>query len=70
MDEMQRKVPESVGGCFEHVENDLLNGPWVMEHRNADAGALQLHRQRLGQRNNGMLGHRVGTNPRNRSDSN
>ena len=30
MDEMRRKVPESVGGCFEHVENDLLNGPWVM----------------------------------------
>jgi glutathione S-transferase len=30
MAEMRRKVPESVGACFAHIENDLLNGPWVM----------------------------------------
>ena len=30
MAEMQRKVPESVGACFAHVENDVLHGPWVM----------------------------------------
>jgi len=27
---MQRKVPETVGACFELIENDLLQGPWVM----------------------------------------
>jgi len=30
MAEMRRRVPESVGACFEHIENDLLNSPWVM----------------------------------------
>ena len=30
---MQRKVPESVGACFELIERDMLKGPWVMgEH--------------------------------------
>ena len=28
--EMQRKVPQSVGGCFELIEHDMLKGPWVM----------------------------------------
>jgi glutathione S-transferase len=28
--EMQRKVPESVGACFELIENKMLKGPWVM----------------------------------------
>jgi glutathione S-transferase len=27
---MQRKVPESVGACFELIEAELLRGPWVM----------------------------------------
>jgi glutathione S-transferase len=27
---MQRKVPESVGACFELIENKMLKGPWVM----------------------------------------
>jgi glutathione S-transferase len=27
---MQRKVPQSVGACFELIERDLLKGPWVM----------------------------------------
>jgi glutathione S-transferase len=27
---MQAKVPESVGACFELVESDLFEGPWVM----------------------------------------
>jgi glutathione S-transferase len=30
---MQRKVPESVGGAFDHVEKELLKGPWVMGER-------------------------------------
>lgn len=30
---MKRKVPESVGGCFELVERTMFRGPWVMgEH--------------------------------------
>ena len=28
--EMQRKVPQSVGACFELIEHDMLKGPWVM----------------------------------------
>jgi len=27
---MQSKVPEAVGACFELIENDMLQGPWVM----------------------------------------
>ena len=27
---MQAKVPESVGACFELIESDMLQGPWVM----------------------------------------
>lgn len=27
---MQKKVPHSMGECFELIENDLLRGPWVM----------------------------------------
>ena len=30
---MKRKVPESVGGAFEHIEKELLQGPWVMGER-------------------------------------
>ena len=30
---MQRKVPESVGGAFDLVEREMLNGPWVMGER-------------------------------------
>jgi len=30
---MRRKVPESVGACFELIERDLLKGPWVMGER-------------------------------------
>jgi len=28
--EMKRKVPESVGACFELIEREMLKGPWVM----------------------------------------
>jgi glutathione S-transferase len=28
--EMQRKVPQSVGECFELIERELFEGPWVM----------------------------------------
>jgi len=28
--EMQRKVPQSVGACFDLIERELLKGPWVM----------------------------------------
>jgi len=31
--DMQRKVPESVGACFELIERQLLKGPWVMGDR-------------------------------------
>lgn len=27
---MRKKVPESVGACFELIENGMLRGPWVM----------------------------------------
>jgi glutathione S-transferase len=27
---MQRKVPESVGACYELIENGMLGSPWVM----------------------------------------
>ena len=28
--EMQRKVPQSVGECFELIEREMFHGPWVM----------------------------------------
>jgi glutathione S-transferase len=28
--EMQRKVPQSVGGCYELIEHHMLVSPWVM----------------------------------------
>ena len=28
--EMQRKVPESVGACFDLIEREMFEGPWVM----------------------------------------
>jgi len=28
--EMTRKVPESVGACFDLIERQMLEGPWVM----------------------------------------
>jgi glutathione S-transferase len=28
--DMQRKVPESVGACFDLIEAQMLKGPWVM----------------------------------------
>jgi glutathione S-transferase len=28
--EMQRKVPQSVGACYELIEQHMLKGPWVM----------------------------------------
>jgi glutathione S-transferase len=30
---MQRRVPQSVGACYELIERDLLKGPWVMGER-------------------------------------
>jgi glutathione S-transferase len=27
---MLRKVPESVGACYDHIERHVLRGPWVM----------------------------------------
>lgn len=30
---MQRKVPHSVGECFDLIERDMLEGPWVMGER-------------------------------------
>ncbi len=30
---MQRKVPQSVTACFELIERDMLEGPWVMGER-------------------------------------
>src|SRR6201992_3639037 len=28
--EMQRKVPETVGACFELIETEFFKGPWVL----------------------------------------
>ena len=28
--EMQRKVPQSVGACFDLIEEEMFRGPWVM----------------------------------------
>ena len=28
--EMKRKVPETVGACFELIEREMIRGPWVM----------------------------------------
>ena len=28
--DMQRKVPKSVGACYELIEREMLAGPWVM----------------------------------------
>jgi glutathione S-transferase len=28
--DMQRKVPESVGACYDIIETRMLRGPWVM----------------------------------------
>ena len=30
--DMQRKVPKSVGACYDVIEAHLLRGPWVMGH--------------------------------------
>jgi glutathione S-transferase len=30
---MQKKVPQSVGECFELIERELLHGPWVLGER-------------------------------------
>jgi glutathione S-transferase len=30
LDAMKKKVPQSVGECFELIERDMLAGPWVM----------------------------------------
>ena len=27
---MKKKVPESVGACFDLIESEMLQGPWVM----------------------------------------
>jgi glutathione S-transferase len=31
--EMQRKAPEVMASCFELIENELLDGPWVLGER-------------------------------------
>ncbi|NVO14516.1 MAG: glutathione S-transferase [Rhodoplanes sp.] len=31
--DMQRKVPDSVGACYELIETRMLRGPWVMGER-------------------------------------
>ncbi len=28
--EMQRKIPQTVGACFELIESEMFEGPWVM----------------------------------------
>jgi len=28
--DMQRKVPQSVGACYDLIESEMLKGPWVM----------------------------------------
>jgi glutathione S-transferase len=29
-DDMKRKLPETVGACFDLIEREMLKGPWVM----------------------------------------
>jgi len=31
--DMQRKVPDSVGACYDLIETQMLKGPWVMGER-------------------------------------
>ena len=31
--EMRRKVPQNVGECFDLIENEMFEGPWVMGDR-------------------------------------
>ena len=33
IDAMKKKVPQSVGDCFELIERELFHGPWVMGDR-------------------------------------
>ena len=37
---MKKKVPQSVGDCFELIEREMLAGPWVMGERSAVQRAL------------------------------
>jgi glutathione S-transferase len=37
--DMQRKVPDSVGACYEMIEAEMLKGPWVMGERYTVADA-------------------------------
>jgi glutathione S-transferase len=37
---MKRKVPQSVGECFELIEREMLRGPWVM---GADHGICDMY---------------------------
>jgi glutathione S-transferase len=37
--DMRRKVPRSVGACYELIERDMLRGPWVMGERYTVADA-------------------------------
>jgi glutathione S-transferase len=30
IEEMQRKVPAAVGECFDLIEREMIEGPWVM----------------------------------------
>jgi glutathione S-transferase len=41
--EMQRKVPEAVGACYDLIERDMLKGPWVIGRRLYDLRSLSLH---------------------------
>jgi len=33
LEEMTRKVPQTVGDCFELIEQEMFRGPWVMGER-------------------------------------
>jgi glutathione S-transferase len=33
LEAMKRKVPQSVGECYELIEREMLKGPWVMGER-------------------------------------
>ncbi|MEQ8824884.1 MAG: glutathione S-transferase N-terminal domain-containing protein [Filomicrobium sp.] len=33
IEDMKRKVPETVGACFDLIEEGMLKGPWVMGER-------------------------------------
>ena len=39
-EDMRRKVPESVSACFKIIEQNMLQGPWVLGRKRSFLGSL------------------------------